>query len=70
MSDEPHKADWRMTEETVPERPYNGPRGPKIALGFVLLFVAVVLLVWLFPLLVFLSDQYRPRPQDVRPLPW
>jgi len=62
MSDEPGKAEWRMTEETVPERPYNGPLGPKIALGFVILFVVGLLLVWLFPLLVLLSDHYRPNP--------
>jgi len=62
MSDEHDKADWHMTEGTVPERPYNGPLGPKIALGFVILFVVGVLLIWLFPLLVLMSDHYRPHP--------
>jgi hypothetical protein len=70
MSDEPPKADWRMTEETVPERPYNGPLGPKIAVGFVLLFLAVVILLWLFPFLLVWSYERGHHPPEVRPLPW
>ncbi|HEV8002001.1 MAG TPA: hypothetical protein VGP63_19085 [Planctomycetaceae bacterium] len=70
MSDEPHKAEWHMTEETVPERPYNGPLGPKIALGFVIVFVVGVLLVWLFPWLVIWSYERGHHPPEVRPLPW
>jgi hypothetical protein len=49
MSDEHHKAEWHMTEETVPERPYNGEWRAKVAARLVLLFVAVVILIPLFP---------------------
>jgi hypothetical protein len=71
MSDEPDKDEWHMTEVTVPERPYNGPLGPKIAGGFVIVFVVGVLLVWLFPWLVIWSYELREHhPPEVRPLPW
>jgi hypothetical protein len=62
MSDEHHKAEWHMTEETVPERPYNGEWRPKVAARLVLLFVAVVILIPLFPLLVWASYYYRRQP--------
>ena len=70
MSDEPDKDEWRMTEVTVPERPYNGPLGPKIAGGFVIVFVAVAILIVLFPYLAWLSYEGTRHPPEVRPLPW
>jgi hypothetical protein len=43
MSGEPQNAEWRMTEETLPERPGAGP-WPQLCIALALLPLSVVIL--------------------------
>jgi len=59
MSDEPDKAEWHMTEETIPERPNDGDWREMVGRLLLVLLVVVALLIVFFPWLVLESFYYR-----------
>ena len=71
MSDEPNKAEWHMTEETIPERLNDGDWREIVDRLLLVLLVVVALLIVPLPYLLLLSYQKGSQPQEVvRPLPW